>query len=646
MVPARHVRLRSIVLYNSFCTMSHIFSDRHAARVRPLWLITGFLVLLTLQSVPPRWAALAVATGLDARNLAHALESDAPRLPDAARALGRDVRAWRAGFAPFVPYAAHLAWLPVLGGDLKSAPYLARALDAALDAVEPSVALYEKLAPALQTPNAGAGLVAFSQNNADAIAAARAAVQRARAEFDALAAREISPPTHAQWENVRRALAEWEAALRLVERAPIILGADAPKRYLILAQNSDELRPTGGFITAVGVLQIRAGAIQIEWFGDSLAADDLSLIHPPPPAPLQKYMWASQWLLRDANWFADFPTSARTALSMYAYDHAVRADGVIAVDLRFLPPLVHAVNGFSLDGVTLTRENAISEVKARWKPLPTSDYMTAEWFTSERKNFLGDLMRGVMARVQSGDVNAAALAQALWRGLRAKTVQLYFNDADAQRAVVAAGWGGAIQTGAADYLNVVDANVGFNKVNARVTREIFYTVRLNENGGDAAVEITYRNPSRPESDACDLLRQRKDTTYASMEQSCYWNYVRVLAPRLTQFVSAQGVSEAGYAEEVDAVTALGGYMLVERNAEARVQFRYALPNTILQDNAYALQLQTQAGTAATPVRVRVIYPAAWRVVNATDALQRVDATTIEFQLTLTRDKRLKIYFDK
>jgi len=34
------------------------------------------------------------------------------------------------------------------------------------------------------------------------------------------------------------------------------------------------------------------------------------------------------------------------------------------------------------------------------------------------------------------------------------------------------------------------------------------------------------------------------------------------------------------------------------------------------------------------------------VVNATDALQRVDATTIEFQLTLTRDKRLKIYFDK
>jgi hypothetical protein len=35
--------------------------------------------------------------------------------------------------------------------------------------------------------------------------------------------------------------------------APDLLGWSQPRTYLILAQNDDELRPTGGFITAIGV---------------------------------------------------------------------------------------------------------------------------------------------------------------------------------------------------------------------------------------------------------------------------------------------------------------------------------------------------------------------------------------------------------
>lgn len=614
-------------------------------RLNALLVVAGFLFLWALNSIPPRWGALAIVTWFDAQRVSHALDADAARLPLAARALTRDARAWRAEFAPWVAYAPQFAWLPLFGGDVKNAPPLANALDAMLDAVEPTLVLHEHLLPALKSNGAGPALVAFSQNNAPALSNARGAVQIARAQFAAMDTRDLSPQTYALVSNARNAVDEWDAALRLLERAPVLLGADAPQKYLVLAQNNDELRATGGFITAVGVVQVNNGAFQIEWFGDSLSADDLNLIHPPPPAPLAKYMWASQWLVRDSNWYAHFPTSADVARSMLVRDRALRVDGVIAVDMRFMPLLVQAVPDLELGGVTLTRDNVITEIKANWRPLPTSDYMTAEWFTSDRKNFLGALLRAVMAHVMEGSASPTALAQAFWSGLRGKAVQLYFADADAQRAVLDAGWGGAIQTGSADYLNVIDSNVGFNKVNARVTREIFYQVRLNENGGDATVEITYHNPSRPESDACDLLRQHKDTTYASMEQSCYWNYVRVLTPRFTQFVSAQGVSDAGYADDIDAVTALGGYLLVNRNSDAQVQFRYALPNTILQNNMYSLQLQTQAGTAETPVRVRVEYPAAWKLDNATETFQRLNATTIEFPLTLTRDKTLTLYFE-
>jgi hypothetical protein len=613
---------------------------------RTLFILAGFLILLLLQSIPPRWGARGVLTYLDARAFSDVLAGDPARVPDAARALVRDAHVWRVELAPFLEIAPAFAWLPYVGGDFAKAPQFATLADDILNATEPTLALMQKLTPYLQSKPAGAALVAFARENAASLADARAAVQKARAVYGTVDPRDLSPQTHALMRDVADGLNEWDAALRLLERAPVLFGADAPKRYLVLAQNNDELRPTGGYITALGVVKIDAGEITVESFGDSLAADDLSLIHPPPPAPLQQYMWASQWLLRDSNWYANFPTSADVAQTMYARDHRVHTDGVMAVDMRFMPLLMNAIPDLQLEGTPLTRDNVIAWLKANWKPLPQSDYMNAAWFTSDRKNFLGELMQAVMARVKTSQESSAALAHALWRGLRNKSVQLYFDDADAEQALLDAGWGGAVAPGSADYLNVVDANVGFNKVNARVTREIFYTVRLNEHGGDATVEIAYHNPSRAESDACDLLRQHKDASYASMEQSCYWNYVRVLAPRFAQLVSVQGADDAGYAEDIDAVTALGGYLVVNRSSDAKVQFHYSLPNTILQDNLYALQLQTQAGTAATPLRVRVEYPNAWKIHNATDAFQRINDTTIEFQFTLSRDKMLKIYFDR
>jgi hypothetical protein len=43
--------------------------------------------------------------------------------------------------------------------------------------------------------------------------------------------------------------------------APDLLGASGRRTYLILAQNNYELRPTGGFISGVGVLEVEDGRI-------------------------------------------------------------------------------------------------------------------------------------------------------------------------------------------------------------------------------------------------------------------------------------------------------------------------------------------------------------------------------------------------
>jgi hypothetical protein len=604
----------------------------------------GFIFLFILHSIPARVVILTWNTWNDVQILQRAFASDDVPITPAARSLIRDVRAWRGELSPLISFAPQLAWAPHYGGDFAQYPHFAALMDEILDVAESALGVYEVLDNKLaRDASFGAALITLAQENEWQIKDARMALERAKQTRAGIQERDLSSQAHAFLRNVDRALNEWDAALRLLQDAPTLFGNDAPRRYLVLAQNNDEIRPTGGFISAVGVLRVERGELDVEWFGDSFAVDDLSLIHPSPPAPLQKYMWASQWLLRDSNWYAHFPTSADVAQSMYVRDRHLKTDGVIAVDTRFLPRLVGAMGDVTLEGQPLAPENVIGMLKASWQPMPPGD-MSATWFANDRKSFLADLMNGMLIRFRTGDVHTNALAQALWRGLREKSVQLYLNDADAQQAILDAGWGGAVQPAASDYLFVVDSNVGFNKVNARVTRDILYTVRLKEKGGDATVEITYNNPSRAAEGECDLLKQHKDNTYASMEQSCYWNYVRVLAPRASQFISADGIRDAGETEDIEAVTAFGGYTIIPRNTTQTVKVNYALTGNVIDDDTYSLKIQQQAGAAASRLTVRVELPDSYAVRGTTHPFSWRGQSILEFQDILYQDTTIKIYF--
>lgn len=611
--------------------------------VRKFFLAFGILVLALLHTLPARLAVLAFDTWRDVNAMQAALNGEETNVSPVARALLADARAWRSELASAVTLAPNLAALPHFGGDFAQAPHLVAFADEIFSAAEPSLVLYDALNGTLTQNNSfGSALTQFARENVLQIETARAAVERVKQKRAQIDERALSPQTRTLLRNADRAVKEWDAALRLLQDAPRLLGYDAPRHYLVLAQNNDELRATGGFISAVSVLRVERGDISVEWFGDSFAVDDLSLVHPPPPLPLQKYMWASQWLLRDSNWYADFPTSARVAQDMYANDRHVRADGVLAVDTRFLPRLVQALR-VELDGQLLSPDNVIARLKASWQPMPPGD-MSAAWFDNDRKNFLAAIMNEMLTAFRAGKAQTGALAQAVYRGLREKSVQIYLNDADAEQALRDANWGGAVEPDTGDYLFVVDSNLGFNKVNARVTREILYQVNLNDD--TASVQITYHNPSRAADGACDLVKQHRDATYASMEESCYWNYVRVLTPRGSEFISAENVRDAGVADDIEAVSAFGGYAVIPRSTTQTVQFHYALPARLIRNKTYTLQVPQQAGAPATPITVRVEIPRGAFVRGASHPFVWRDENVLEFQETLWNDTTIQVYLSE
>jgi len=61
----------------------------------------------------------------------------------------------------------------------------------------------------------------------------------------------------------------------LIRLAPGLAGMDRPKTYMILVENEDELRATGGYITAAGTVTVHYGRVTNLAIEDVFAIDNL-----------------------------------------------------------------------------------------------------------------------------------------------------------------------------------------------------------------------------------------------------------------------------------------------------------------------------------------------------------------------------------
>ena len=339
-------------------------------------------------------------------------------------------------------------------------------------------------------------------------------------------------------------------ALSLAQAAPALLGADGPRTYLLLAQNNDELRATGGFISGAGHVTIDQGRITDLVLKDSYAVDNWEQPHPEPPAALRKYMAADLWVLRDTNWSPDFPTSADVARALYAQDQGVITDGAIALDLEAVRALVGAVGPLQVPGVAepVTGDNALQWMKAAWQS-PTGATAGPDaggggdaWW-SKRKDFMGELVKAALSKVQGGGgLDAVALGRALYGSLGARHLQVAVDDPTVSAVLAQRGWDGGLRPpDASDFLLVVDSNVGFNKANLVVQQALDYEVAASADGPEATLTVTYTHggPANAEP-VCDRS-PRYGATYADMAARCYWDYLRVYVPPGSELLGSEGL---------------------------------------------------------------------------------------------------------
>ena len=287
--------------------------------------------------------------------------------------------------------------------------------------------------------------------------------------------------------------------ITLTENLSDILGNERKKTYLVLFQNNMELRPTGGFIGSYGVLSLDGGRLSELNVNDVYSADGQLKGHVEPPGPIKEYLGQANWWLRDSNWDPDFPTSAQRAEWFLNKETDQKVDGVVALDLNIVKDILSFTGPVFLPDFNLgisdknLYEKTQSEVQDNFFP-----------GTHKKASFLTALSRQLLFEIgKTNSKNKGGLIKSFIENLDGRHIQAYFHNNKVEDSVLMLGWGGAIgelscgEDCYQDFVGLVEANLGFNKSNYFIARQVDFSVNLDNKKIERTLDVNYHNNSSP-----------------------------------------------------------------------------------------------------------------------------------------------------
>ncbi|MBN1371359.1 MAG: DUF4012 domain-containing protein [Anaerolineaceae bacterium] len=539
----------------------------------------------------------------------------------------------RGGLTPLMPVVNLAARLPGKVG--RYASQADPGLDYAIEMVRTARQTLQGLLPAWETLNdpstgdapATSRLTAALVEGSAYFYGAQTSLGQAAALREKIDGSLLPEPWDSRYQQLDENFEQLEAGLDALIALPELAGEPEERTYLLAAMNDDELRGTGGFISGLGLLRVKDGDIIHLTMVDSYILDNPVAEYPEAPGALKEFMTLGMWLPRDANWSPDFPQSARDLQNLYTLTTGQAVDGVIAFDTQAASLFVDVLGPLPLPGAPEPVNASIVQawMRTAWGPEAGED-MTNDWWLG-RKDFMLDLAQAAVDRVQTLE-DRQSLVDLAWvahETLQTGHLFLYFNHDTGQGALERAGLDNGVHPGPGDFLMIVDSNIGFNKVNARVTSQATYTVDLSDPAQPkASLEVTYKNPSQTPDGCTHQAVYGED--YADMQNRCYWNAWRVLAAggsRLedstAQTVPAELIlNGSGWDGMVrseqgpNATAQFSGMMVLPGQAEQTYRLDWSLPTRVAYrtDNGwiYTLKLQKQGSAAALPVTVQIQAP--------------------------------------
>ncbi|WP_433613705.1 DUF4012 domain-containing protein [Prescottella agglutinans] len=255
------------------------------------------------------------------------------------------------------------------------------------------------------------------------------------------------------------------------EIAPGMLGADGPRSYFIGFQTNAEARGTGGLLGGFGELRAADGAVRV----DELASNkELSLTGFTPidlGPDFDKHYGHSRPTtdFRNSNVSSHFPYAAQIWRSMWGQESGTPVDGVIATDPVALSYVLEVVGPVTMpDGEKITADNVVELTES-------TAYSRFGTDNTARKHYLQAVAAKVVEKMTGRISHPQALLEALGRAAGEGRIAVWSSRPDEQSILAGTPLGHTVPDDGAPYAGVVVNNLGGNKLDYYLRREIEYT---------------------------------------------------------------------------------------------------------------------------------------------------------------------------
>ncbi|MEP6298719.1 MAG: DUF4012 domain-containing protein, partial [Ilumatobacter sp.] len=298
-----------------------------------------------------------------------------------------------------------------------------------------------------------------------------------------------------------------DAAVDAVALAPRLLGGEGERRYFVAVTTPAEARGIAGFMGNWIELSANEGRLSIARSGRTRdlnrAGDDERTVTGPTDF-LDQYgrfgfdsggdgaTAADPW--SNITLSADFASTAQVIAELYPQSGGGEVDGVFALDPEVIGALLGYTGPVTVDGsdVSLDSSNVV-------------DFLLVDQYAAEdddaRVDLLQDVSEEVIARIFAGALpNPAVVARDLAPLTRESRLLGWSADPEEQQLFRDIGLSGELPTlDGGDGLGVVFTNVGANKLDAYLGRQVSYRSTVDEEtgavNGTAVITVTNDAPT-------------------------------------------------------------------------------------------------------------------------------------------------------
>ncbi len=372
--------------------------------------------------------------------------------------------------------------------------------------------------------------------------------------------------------------------VELLQTAPDIsrvltqLATDTHK-YIIVLQNSDELRATGGFMGSYALIELSDGTMTTLVIEDIYDADGQFKGFVPAPTGVKEYLSSANGMrLPDANWNPDFPSSAQQILPFFALGSKQNVDGVIAINDQVISSVLELIGPIWLPDyqTSVTAENLTTVLRAERNTFFAGSI--------QKKHVLSQFKSQLLSQLAGAQFDYFETITLFKRQIQQKNILFFTNSPDLQPLLTKYHLEGKLfDSSASAKLAFVESNVGINKANKEVNR----TVKLETTDRSLIATITFTNKNKPplktslqEFVTPDYIK----TASAAANHLGYVNYQRVIFPSSWTIsnitvgkTAVQKWDQETYVYNQDSLSQIGFIVPVREESTELVQIEFALP---------------------------------------------------------------------